>query len=157
MALPLVAITALATLAPPPALDEWVLLSDITYPSMDEYVETLRTYDNMTGSPVTVSSQNHARTYNSYCSGSSSSAPPWTSYFQSLFNTNTEVTLTTSGTVGAMKRGVWDFYVWNDGGEQKWFNASYNPTTHMRTRIDRHTPHIHYYEQNLVQGGGGGG
>ncbi len=136
---------------------DWQLIGNTPYPAFDEFIETLRTYDNATSSPVTVTSQNHERTYRSYCTGATSSAPPWTSYFQTLFDTNTPVTLTTSGTVGAMKKGVWDYYVWNEGGEQKWMNTDYDPTTYERVRIDRYSPHVHYYEQNLTGGGQGGG
>lgn len=135
---------------------DWTRTKYSMYPPMNEFVTTLRVEYNWTGGPVSVATEAWEEDVNSYCSGSSSTLPPWSSYFAAIFNIDTPWSGTTSGTVDAMKKRIWELWCINTGGDERWFKANEDPNTHERLRIDRDDCFYVTYQLNLSNQGGSG-
>lgn len=138
---------------------DWTKYKDATYPIQYEYT-SLRSQQNHTSSSVTASSQSHQVDYQSSCSGSTSSLPPWTSLFASLFTTNSQWNGYTGGeTINAHHVRYWRLRLSSDGGEEGWISTDPVQGPFDRVRIDRGTPVVQSWQESLEEppGGGGGG
>ena len=116
---------------------------------MPEYT-ALRNVINGTQSPITASTENHSKDLRSYCSGSSSSAPPWTTNFATIYDTTATWNGTTGGTVGAMKIRYWRLRVWNDGGDEGWTGSNPSSGPFDRTEVRRHDPVVLTHEEDAA-------
>lgn len=135
---------------------EWTRTKYTIYPAMNEHVADLRVVFNWSNDPISAGSEPFSKSVRSYCSGSSSNLPPWSTYFASLFDVNVEWTGSTWGTVDPMKKRVWELWCINTGGEERWFKADENPNSHERLRIDRGDCFIVSYQLSLTGQGGSG-
>ncbi len=137
---------------------DWSTVPADTYSYPESYAfEPMRTIANMNIYPVPYGVQSHSHAYQSECDGSTSTLPPWNSYFATRFiishNWSGE---SGPGIVPAQTARYYELRITTNGGQEKWVSVNPVQGPFSRYRNDR-TAALLTEDQSLEEGPGGGG